>query len=303
MNLEQCRYLICIAKNGSINKASEELDISHQALSKMVKKLEQELSCEIFKRNEQGVVPTTDGEKILTFAQLFIEEGSLIKFALEQCRADSEKKAALKILTTMVPQYSFLPEVVEFLMRSYPMLNVEMHHKNREAIDRELLQNNHESVLAFLTKREQSSVKLKREVKEFKLCRDKTYLVTGKNFPLTTQRWVEMEELKGKKFAIYQYDNSFDMVIFQRLQQADIPFEVVMKTDNLKVWENSLKTSETIGLSTKLLRAYHYFHLDESQLNFYEIENYPEADIVMLAKNIADQDMLDQLLTMLKKDF
>ena len=34
MNLEQCRYLINIAEKGSINKASEELSISHQDVYK-----------------------------------------------------------------------------------------------------------------------------------------------------------------------------------------------------------------------------------------------------------------------------
>ena len=44
-------------------------------------------------------------------------------------------------------------------------------------------------------------------------------------------------------------------------KRQSIPFEILIKTDNLKVWENILTTSEVIGLSTKLLREYHYLSL------------------------------------------
>ena len=69
-----------------------------------------------------------------------------------------------------------------------------------------------------------------------------------------------------------------------------------MKTDNLMLWENRLTATDTIGLSTALLRQYDYFHVNEQKLLFYEIEGYPPANIVMLAKNIRDQQMLKQIL-------
>lgn len=301
MNLEQCRYLINIAEKGSINKASEELSISHQALSKMVKKLEKEFGCQIFRRNEQGVFLTTGGDKILAFARLFMDEGQRMRSVLAQIERGSEQKETLKILTTMVPHYSFLPDVVGFLLREYPHLNVEMYHKDRQEIDQALLKNDHESTLAFLTSRTKGEPKSYGSLRQYRLCQDKTFLVTGRKFPLSPKKSVSIDELRGKKFAVYQYDNAFDMPIFQWLEQASIPFEILIKTDNLKVWENILTTSEVIGLSTKLLREYHYFHVDERRLAFYDIEHYPEADIVMLAKNIDDQDLLEEILTRIQQ--
>ena len=294
MNLEQCRYLDCIVQQGSINKASEVLNISHQALSKMVKKLEAEFGCTIFKRSGQGVALTVEGDKVWRFAQDFLLESRLLQEALERTKASSVSH--LKILTTMVPHYSFLPDVVEVLMRNFPDVRIEMYHKNRIEIKRDLRQHGKECILAFLT--EHSSAKGAYEDDLFSrqvLYHDKTYLVTGKNYPLTADKSVALEALRDKQFAIYQYDDAFDMLIFKWLEAARIPFQVVMKTDNLKLWENKLTASDTIGLSTRLLRQYDYFHVDEQKLLFYEIENYPEADIVMLAQNITDQKMLEQI--------
>ena len=138
------------------------------------------------------------------------------------------------------------------------------------------------------------------DVEQYVLCQDKTYLVTGKDYPLSAKHTVSLEALRGQKFAIYQYDDTFDMPIFQQLQQAGIPFEVIVRTDNLKLWENMLTTSPAIGLSTELLRQYRYFHVDETQLDFHDIENYPEADIIMLAKNITDHQLVKQLIAKVK---
>lgn len=45
MQLEQLRYLILIHRLGSINKASEQVHLSQQALNTSMKKLEAEMSC------------------------------------------------------------------------------------------------------------------------------------------------------------------------------------------------------------------------------------------------------------------
>jgi LysR family nitrogen assimilation transcriptional regulator len=56
MNLKQLRYFICIAKVGSLSKASEVLSIAQPALSKQLQKLEEELGVELLTRHSRGVM-------------------------------------------------------------------------------------------------------------------------------------------------------------------------------------------------------------------------------------------------------
>ena len=50
MNLKQFKYVLTIAKAGSISKAADELNISQPSLSQYVKKIETELDVELFDR-------------------------------------------------------------------------------------------------------------------------------------------------------------------------------------------------------------------------------------------------------------
>ena len=54
-------YVIAIAEEGSLNKAAEKLFISQPALSQRLKKLEDELGTELFRRENSGLVITDAG--------------------------------------------------------------------------------------------------------------------------------------------------------------------------------------------------------------------------------------------------
>lgn len=67
MTLNQLKYVIEIAKTGSINKASNNLFISQPVLSASIKSLENELAKEIFSRSTRGIELTPFGRAFLSY--------------------------------------------------------------------------------------------------------------------------------------------------------------------------------------------------------------------------------------------
>lgn len=67
MTLNQLKYVIEIAKTGSINKASNNLFISQPVLSASIKSLETELGKEIFSRSTRGIELTPFGSTFLSY--------------------------------------------------------------------------------------------------------------------------------------------------------------------------------------------------------------------------------------------
>lgn len=65
MQVRQFEYVREIAATGSITQAAQKLFVSKQALSEMLKLLEEELGFRIFERSSRGVKPTKAGEKFL----------------------------------------------------------------------------------------------------------------------------------------------------------------------------------------------------------------------------------------------
>ena len=79
MTLTQLKYVLAIAKAGTINAAAKQLFISQPTLSSAVKELEAELGISLFNRTSKGVEPTADGEEFLSYARQVIMQTDLIE--------------------------------------------------------------------------------------------------------------------------------------------------------------------------------------------------------------------------------
>ncbi len=64
MTLTQLKYVLAIAKAGTINAAAKQLFISQPTLSSAVKELEAELGISLFNRTSKGVEPTADAQTL-----------------------------------------------------------------------------------------------------------------------------------------------------------------------------------------------------------------------------------------------
>ncbi len=84
-------YVIAIAEEGSLNKAAEKLFISQPALSKRLKKLEDELGTELFRRENSGLVITDAGRVYINGGRsiLQIKQEAMAKLSsMDQSQTD-----------------------------------------------------------------------------------------------------------------------------------------------------------------------------------------------------------------------
>ena len=69
MDIRQLRYFLRICSDGSILKASQNVFITQQALSKIISAMEQEIGTPLFFRSSRGLVPTEIGLQLKKLAQ------------------------------------------------------------------------------------------------------------------------------------------------------------------------------------------------------------------------------------------
>ena len=79
MTLQQLRYLIAIAENGSMNAAAYNLYTSQSNLSTAIRDLERELGVTIFRRSNRGVSLTSEGVELLGYARQVIEQANVLE--------------------------------------------------------------------------------------------------------------------------------------------------------------------------------------------------------------------------------
>ncbi|MCM1055046.1 MAG: LysR family transcriptional regulator [Bacteroides sp.] len=74
MNLTHLRYIVEVARTGSITKAAQNLYMGQPNLSKAIRDLEKSVGTAVFMRTPRGVVPTKKGGEIIEYAKNLVRQ-------------------------------------------------------------------------------------------------------------------------------------------------------------------------------------------------------------------------------------
>lgn len=122
INYESYRIFYTVAIHGSISKAAEVLYISQPAITKAIKKLENELEITLFNRSPKGVTLTENGKVFFEFVKNGIE--SFVNGEHKLTSLKNLETGTIKIgASTTVTKYFLLPFIEEFHKR-YPKIDI-----------------------------------------------------------------------------------------------------------------------------------------------------------------------------------
>ena len=69
MTLQQLKYVVTVAENGTITNTAKKLYISQPSLTNAIHELEKEMNIVIFQRTNKGIVLSQEGEDFLGYAR------------------------------------------------------------------------------------------------------------------------------------------------------------------------------------------------------------------------------------------
>lgn len=104
MTIQQCRYVLEIAKTGSFSEAAKQLFVAQSSLSVSVKALEQELNIKIFERSSGGVYLTEDGSEFVRYARQITDSEEFVSM-----RFLAQKAVGKLHITTQ--HYDFIADI------------------------------------------------------------------------------------------------------------------------------------------------------------------------------------------------
>ena len=84
MDTRELRCFRLVYEEGSMNKAANEIFITPQGLSRIIKKLENEFQTSLFERTASGMIPTESGDYLYTHSQKLIYQMENIKQKMRQ---------------------------------------------------------------------------------------------------------------------------------------------------------------------------------------------------------------------------
>ena len=134
LDVRRLAYFIAVAETLHFRKAAERLHIAQPALSQQIRKLEEDLGCQLLKRDRRRVELTSAGEALLETGRRALVQMS---HAEEAARRTAANQAAVLRIGFLNPAaFAIVPEVLQRLRSEHPEVFVVL----REGSSAELLE-------------------------------------------------------------------------------------------------------------------------------------------------------------------
>src|SRR5258708_33481005 len=116
------RTFLAVIQTRSFTQAAIQLGLQQSTVSQHVRKLEKEIGRRLFVRDTHSVVPTTDGDAMIEFAQSILE----VNERAQSYFSGSELRGRIRFGTSEDFVLSRLPEVLRTFMRAHPLVTLEL---------------------------------------------------------------------------------------------------------------------------------------------------------------------------------
>jgi DNA-binding transcriptional LysR family regulator len=144
----QLQAFLAIVESGSLGRAADSLHLTQPALSRIVKRMEQQLGVTLFERRPSGMELTSFGQALLPYATHLNREASL---AIEEINARlGLGRGTLRIGVVASAAVIVLPGVLKHMLRRWPNLHVQIIEAVEDRLAAGLVNNDIDVVLSGL---------------------------------------------------------------------------------------------------------------------------------------------------------
>lgn len=206
MTLKQMKYIVEVAKCGSINKAAKLLFITQPSISKTIKELESELNIKIFYRNnKKNIEFTPEGNELLWYAKVFIEEFEAIENKFKK------KFSCTKKIFISSQHYAFVVKNFIELVNDNISNNFEfiLREKTTMGIIDDVFKQISTIGILFISDSEESFIRnyLKAKNIEFHLLKKYTpHVFMRKEHPLSKNSKIKLDDLTVYPVILYEQE-------------------------------------------------------------------------------------------------
>ena len=194
MQLQQLRYLIAAAKEGSFRAAAQSLYVSQTSVSNAVRELEVSSGVRIFERTSRGIELTADGVELVGYAKRVVEQADVMEARYAR---DHSRKADYTIssLHSLIVAHAF----GDFIsLHAGESCSFELHENNMNQVVDDMKGRRADLGLVYLSNFNETvtrDVLRKADLKFVPLFTARPHVVTGTGHPLASLGTVRPEQL------------------------------------------------------------------------------------------------------------
>jgi len=123
-DLQQLQAFTTIVKAGSLGRAAVELNVTQPALSRMIRRLEDDVGAPLFERHSKGMQMTDIGEALLPHATLLRRESEVAREEIDAMRGLARGTVRVGAVASIA--CGVLAQAIERVLHRWPQLHVEV---------------------------------------------------------------------------------------------------------------------------------------------------------------------------------
>jgi len=288
MNLRDFKYLIAVAKYKHFGKAAKACFVSQPTLSYQIKKLEEFLGVKIFERDNQNVVVTAVGKKILEKAEDAVSSSNAIVDIAKLSKDPFQGELVLGVIPTISPY--LLPKIIIKLKNKYPNLKILIREDTTENLIKGMKDNYIDAMIQALP---MYLGNMKTEV----FFKDEFFVAIPEDHDWKNRKYIRKEELQNQNVLLLESEHCLTGHILEHLCKIEnIQNDYDFKATSLETLRQMVIGGVAITIMPKLA-------MDSKQKGIAYIpfeKPMPYRDIALVwkpesVKNILLEDMYNEL--------
>ena len=226
MTLQQMKYVLTIAGEGSMNRAAERLFISQPSLTSSVRELEKEIGIQIFVRSSRGVSVTSEGADFLMYVRQVYQQYELLR----------QKYGARRRFGVSTQHYSFAVKAFVEMVKNFGTLNFDFAIRETRTMDVLKDVGGFRSEVGIIyqcdyNRRIIGKILHDLELEFVPLIDCRAYVYLWKNHPLANEKSIGLEQLADYPCLVFeQGDGASGFLAEEILTDNDYP-RMIRSTD------------------------------------------------------------------------
>ncbi|MBV9082907.1 MAG: LysR family transcriptional regulator [Acidobacteriaceae bacterium] len=246
MDLRQLEMLVAVVDNGSYKKAGEALHVSHSAIHRQIRILEQELGDRLLVRKGKSACITESGAALVTVARRVQQD--IANFQQQIRKVNRLETGHLRIGTGTSVLTFFLPPVLQRFRSEYPGVEVRITTGTGDQVVRDI-QNGKLDVGVVYAPRDMPPGEA---VPQYELLYPEEFvLAVGHRHPLGARRFFSLQEAVKFPFILYPKPSHVRRLFDRVLETEGLRPQVIMEVENEEAMEKLIAVNIGIALLSK----------------------------------------------------
>ena len=246
--LQQLRMLKAVAMEKNFTKAAELLYISQPALSKQIRKLEENLDTPLITRQKNQILLTENGEIFLQYSE------RILALCEESCRAlidlKNGERGNLTVGASQTIGTYLMPRVLVLFAQKYPQMDLKVQVNSTRLIAKSI--KNREIDIAVVGGEIPIEIKHSLNVESF--VEDELSLIVPKSHPFALRQKISKEDLYHLNFITLNSNSTIRKFVDNILIQNDIEInqlKIIMQLNSIE----GIKTAVSLGLGAAFVSS------------------------------------------------